>query len=148
MRLIGAVLMEIDEAWSTGRRYLNMEEYWRRRLSRTGLHIHLRNVALDLSQSALVTLSHLLILELVGQAVRLREAPCRNQELSCQGDDCSPVPNLLDLTSVKPRQGALLTPDNNDSNVPSRTTHLKSLRSQPSLETSIIPTVTAISGPD
>jgi len=29
VRLIGAVLMEIDEAWSTGRRYLNMEEYWR-----------------------------------------------------------------------------------------------------------------------
>ena len=26
MRLIGAVLMEIDEAWSTSRRYLNMEE--------------------------------------------------------------------------------------------------------------------------
>ncbi|NLH94182.1 MAG: IS256 family transposase [Candidatus Cloacimonetes bacterium] len=29
IRLIGAVLMEIDETWSTGRRYLNMEEYWR-----------------------------------------------------------------------------------------------------------------------
>lgn len=29
LRLIGAVLMEIDEAWSTNRRYLNMDEYWR-----------------------------------------------------------------------------------------------------------------------
>lgn len=27
VRLIGAVLMKIDEAWSTGRRYLNTEEY-------------------------------------------------------------------------------------------------------------------------
>lgn len=27
-RLVGAVLMEIDEAWSTGPRYLNMDEYW------------------------------------------------------------------------------------------------------------------------
>ena len=27
-RLIGAVLMEIDEAWTTGHRYLHMEEYW------------------------------------------------------------------------------------------------------------------------
>lgn len=27
-RLIGAVLMEIDEAWTTGHRYLDMEEYW------------------------------------------------------------------------------------------------------------------------
>jgi putative transposase len=28
MRLLGALLMEIDEKWSTGHRYLNMEEYW------------------------------------------------------------------------------------------------------------------------
>jgi putative transposase len=28
MRLLGALLMEIDEKWSTGSRYLNMEEYW------------------------------------------------------------------------------------------------------------------------
>jgi putative transposase len=28
MRLIGALLVEIDEKWSTGSRYLNMEEYW------------------------------------------------------------------------------------------------------------------------
>lgn len=27
-RLIGAVLMEIDEAWTTGHRYLDMAEYW------------------------------------------------------------------------------------------------------------------------
>ncbi len=27
-RLLGALLMEIDEAWSTGHRYLNMQEYW------------------------------------------------------------------------------------------------------------------------
>ncbi|MCR4425159.1 MAG: transposase, partial [Firmicutes bacterium] len=31
LRLIGAVLMEIDEAWSTGHRYFDMDEYrrWR-----------------------------------------------------------------------------------------------------------------------
>lgn len=28
-RLIGALLMEQDEAWSTGRRYFNMDEYWK-----------------------------------------------------------------------------------------------------------------------
>jgi putative transposase len=28
IRLLGALLMEIDEAWSTGHRYLNMQEYW------------------------------------------------------------------------------------------------------------------------
>ena len=28
VRLLGALLMEIDEAWSTGRRYLAMDEYW------------------------------------------------------------------------------------------------------------------------
>jgi putative transposase len=28
MRLLGALLMEIDEKWSTDSRYLNMEEYW------------------------------------------------------------------------------------------------------------------------
>jgi putative transposase len=28
MRSLGALLMEIDEKWSTGSRYLNMEEYW------------------------------------------------------------------------------------------------------------------------
>lgn len=28
IRLIGAVLMEIDEAWSTGHRYFDMAEYW------------------------------------------------------------------------------------------------------------------------
>lgn len=31
IRLIGALLMEIDEAWTTGRQYLNMEEYWKLR---------------------------------------------------------------------------------------------------------------------
>jgi transposase-like protein len=32
LRLLGAVLMEIDESWSTGKRYLDMDEYltWRR----------------------------------------------------------------------------------------------------------------------
>lgn len=28
LRLIGAVLMEIDEAWAAGHRYLDMTEYW------------------------------------------------------------------------------------------------------------------------
>lgn len=28
VRLLGALLMEIDEGWSTGRRYLTMDEYW------------------------------------------------------------------------------------------------------------------------
>jgi transposase-like protein len=28
VRLLGALLMEIDEAWSTGHRYLSMQEYW------------------------------------------------------------------------------------------------------------------------
>jgi len=28
MRLIGAVLMEQDEAWSEGRKYFDMTEYW------------------------------------------------------------------------------------------------------------------------
>jgi len=28
MRLIGAVLMEKDEEWSTGRIYLDMEKFW------------------------------------------------------------------------------------------------------------------------
>lgn len=28
LRLIGAVLMEIDEAWATGHRYLDIREYW------------------------------------------------------------------------------------------------------------------------
>jgi putative transposase len=28
VRLLGAVLIERDEDWSTGRRYLNMAEYW------------------------------------------------------------------------------------------------------------------------
>ncbi|MGQ9623513.1 MAG: transposase, partial [Candidatus Caldatribacteriaceae bacterium] len=27
LRLLGAVLMEIDEAWATGHRYLDMAEY-------------------------------------------------------------------------------------------------------------------------
>jgi transposase-like protein len=27
-RLIGAALMEIDEAWTTGHRYFDMAEYW------------------------------------------------------------------------------------------------------------------------
>jgi transposase-like protein len=31
LRLLGAVLMEIDEGWSTGRRYLDLAEYWARR---------------------------------------------------------------------------------------------------------------------
>jgi transposase-like protein len=33
-RLLGAILMEIDEAWSTGKRYLDMAEYWQWRRSR------------------------------------------------------------------------------------------------------------------
>lgn len=33
-RLIGAVLMEIDEAWTTGHRYFDMEEYWAWRAER------------------------------------------------------------------------------------------------------------------
>ena len=33
LRLIGAVLMGMDEAWSTGHRYFDMEEYWRWRAS-------------------------------------------------------------------------------------------------------------------
>lgn len=28
MRLLGALLMEQDEAWSTGKRYLDMTAYW------------------------------------------------------------------------------------------------------------------------
>jgi hypothetical protein len=28
LRLIGAVLVEIDEAWSSGSRYFDMAEYW------------------------------------------------------------------------------------------------------------------------
>ncbi|KWW96714.1 transposase [Hydrogenibacillus schlegelii] len=28
IRLLGALLMEIDETWTTGHRYLNMDEYW------------------------------------------------------------------------------------------------------------------------
>lgn len=28
MRLIGALLMEIDEKWQTGHRYVDMTEYW------------------------------------------------------------------------------------------------------------------------
>jgi putative transposase len=28
IRLLGALLMEIDEAWNTGHRYLNMQDYW------------------------------------------------------------------------------------------------------------------------
>jgi len=28
IRLLGAVLIERDEDWSTGRKYLNMAEYW------------------------------------------------------------------------------------------------------------------------
>jgi len=27
-RLIGALLLEQDEAWATGHRYFNMDEYW------------------------------------------------------------------------------------------------------------------------
>jgi transposase-like protein len=30
-RLIGALLMEIDEKWSSGRKYLDMTEYLRKR---------------------------------------------------------------------------------------------------------------------
>ena len=33
LRLIGAVLMEMDEAWSTGHRYFDIEEYSRWRAS-------------------------------------------------------------------------------------------------------------------
>lgn len=33
LRLIGAVLMEIDEAWTTGHRYFDMTEYWQWRTS-------------------------------------------------------------------------------------------------------------------
>ena len=37
-RLIGAVVMEIDEEWTTGHKYLDMTEYWawRQGLSRKG----------------------------------------------------------------------------------------------------------------
>jgi len=28
VRLLGAVLMEIDEKWGTGQRYFNMKVYW------------------------------------------------------------------------------------------------------------------------
>ncbi len=28
LRLIGALLMEQDEAWSTGKKYFEMDEYW------------------------------------------------------------------------------------------------------------------------
>ncbi|MCI1880937.1 MAG: transposase [Sporolactobacillus sp.] len=28
VRLMGALLMELDKQWSDGRRYLNMDEYW------------------------------------------------------------------------------------------------------------------------
>lgn len=28
VRLIGAVLVEIDEVWTTGKRYFDMAEYW------------------------------------------------------------------------------------------------------------------------
>ncbi|GLG01740.1 hypothetical protein Alches_17800 [Alicyclobacillus hesperidum subsp. aegles] len=31
IRLIGALLMEMHEAWTTGLRYLDMEAYWARR---------------------------------------------------------------------------------------------------------------------
>ncbi len=33
LRLIGAVLMEMDKAWSTGHCYFDTEEYWRWRAS-------------------------------------------------------------------------------------------------------------------
>ncbi len=35
MRLIGAVLLEIDEAWTTGHRYFDMTEYWEWKVSVT-----------------------------------------------------------------------------------------------------------------
>ena len=28
MRLVGALLMEIDEKWTSGKKYLDMTEYW------------------------------------------------------------------------------------------------------------------------
>lgn len=34
LRLIGAVLVEIDEAWSCGTRYFDMAEYWERKSSK------------------------------------------------------------------------------------------------------------------
>jgi transposase-like protein len=34
VRLLGAILMEIDEAWTTGKRYFDMAEYWQWRRSR------------------------------------------------------------------------------------------------------------------
>jgi len=38
LRLIGAVLMEIDESWTTGNRYLDMTEYllWRDKHEKAG----------------------------------------------------------------------------------------------------------------
>jgi putative transposase len=36
MRLLGALLMEQDEAWSTGKRYFDMTAYWQWRESTAG----------------------------------------------------------------------------------------------------------------
>lgn len=33
IRLIGAVLLEIDEAWATGQRYFDMADYWEWKLN-------------------------------------------------------------------------------------------------------------------
>jgi putative transposase len=34
LRLLGALLMEMDEKWATGHRYLDMQEYWAWRASK------------------------------------------------------------------------------------------------------------------
>lgn len=40
-RLLGALLIEIDEKWTSGRKYLDMTEYlkWRRTVSRTSSRV-------------------------------------------------------------------------------------------------------------
>jgi transposase-like protein len=45
-RLLGAVLMEIDEAWSTGRRYLDMAEYWAWRINPAAIPAEGENIGL------------------------------------------------------------------------------------------------------
>ncbi len=41
-RLMGALLMEIDEAWSTGKKYFDMEDYWTLRRLQEGKTVELR----------------------------------------------------------------------------------------------------------
>ncbi|WP_026964738.1 transposase, partial [Alicyclobacillus pomorum] len=37
LRLLGALLMEMDEKWATGHRYLDMQEYWVWRASKASV---------------------------------------------------------------------------------------------------------------